>query len=268
MFARTHAVIALHISPTTTTAALDALMVVCNLLRLAACFGWSVALVDLVQRTMRRYREDAITLSRGCVRSRLDEASERLPCSIRHRLLLSRLTSPYQRRQGIPKCPLVIAPMSPAQQSDFASIWIPWLRDTMGRTPEAEDLAVMADPAAYYRATGGEAFLASLDGKIVGAVAVKGLGSDGFEFCKLVVTEAARGHGAGRALVQNCLDFAAEQGGPALYLQSFNALDIALGLYRRMGFVDAAAPAAMTVLARTEVIMMQATAAQEAATAN
>ena len=137
----------------------------------------------------------------------------------------------------------------------FACIWIPWLRDTMGRTPEAEDLEVMADPSACYRKSGGEAFLATIDGAVVGAVAVKGLGASGFEFCKLVVTEAARGHGAGRALVETCLHFAAGHGGPALYLQSFNALDVALGLYRRMGFVDVPAPTEMTVLARTEVIM-------------
>ncbi len=90
----------------------------------------------------------------------------------------------------------------------------------MGRTPEAEDLEVMADPAAYYRRSGGEAFLASIDGEVVGAVAVKSLSTSGFEFCKLVVTEAARGHGAERALVDTCLQFAANHGGPALYLQS------------------------------------------------
>ena len=146
---------------------------------------------------------------------------------------------------------LQITPIAADRKDAFAAIWIPWLRDTMGRTPEADDLAVMADPAAYYRRSGGEALLALLDG----AVAVKGLGAAGFEFCKLVVTEGARGHGAGRALVEACVQFAGDAGGPALYLQSFNALDVALGLYRRMGFTDASAPAGMTVLARTEVIM-------------
>ena len=129
----------------------------------------------------------------------------------------------------------------------------------MGRTPEAEDLQIMADPATYYRATGGEAFLATLDGITVGAVAVKGLGGSGFEFCKLVVTEASRGHGAGRALVETCLEYSRVHGGPALYLQSFRALDVALGLYERMGFQNAAPPPEMTVLARTEVIMRRAT---------
>lgn len=148
-----------------------------------------------------------------------------------------------------------IAPMRPDQRDAFAAIWIPWLRDTMGRTPEAEDLAIMADPAAYYRGQGGEAFLAMLGERVVGAVAVKKLGEAGFEFCKLVVSDDARGHGVGRALVERSLAFAAGHGGPALYLQSFKALDVALGLYRQMGFAEAPPPAGMSVLARTEVIM-------------
>ena len=153
---------------------------------------------------------------------------------------------------------LTIEPMRDEQRGAFAAIWIPWLQDSMKRTPEPEDLAIMADPAAYYRGEGGEAFLAAVDGQVVGAVAVKKLGSAGFEFCKLVVTEAARGHGVGRALVEHCLVFAAQHDGPVLFLQSFKALGVALGLYRRMGFVDIRAPAGMSVLARTEVIMAKA----------
>lgn len=140
----------------------------------------------------------------------------------------------------------------------FSAIWIPWL-EGMGRTVEPEDREIMRDPASYYRKAGGDAVLATLNGETVGAVAIKSLGSSGFEFCKLVVTEKARGHGAGRALVQWCLDFSLECGGPALYLQSFNALDVALGLYRRMGFEDCAAPQGMFVLGRTEVIMARQT---------
>jgi putative acetyltransferase len=150
---------------------------------------------------------------------------------------------------------LQITTINADQTNLFADIWIPWLRDTMGRTPEPEDLEVMADPAAYYRRSGGEAFLASIDGEAVGGVAVKSLGKSGFEFCKLVVTEVARGRGVGRALVARCLTFTAESGGPALYLQTFNALDVAFGMYRRMGFLEIQAPPEMAVLARTEVIM-------------
>lgn len=150
---------------------------------------------------------------------------------------------------------LTIESMRDEQRGAFAAIWIPWLQDSMKRTAEPEDLAVMADPASYYRSEGGDAFLAVINGEVEGAVAVKKLGATSFEFCKLVVTEAARGHGVGRALVEHCLTFARERGGSALFLQSFNALDVALGLYRRMGFVDAPAPVGMSVLTRSEVIM-------------
>lgn len=150
---------------------------------------------------------------------------------------------------------LRIEAMGPDRREAFGAVWLPWLKQTMGLTPEPEDLRAMADPVAYYGASGGVALAALLDGEVVGVVAVKGLGDAGFEFCKLVVTDAARGHGVGRALVQACLDYCAEQGRPALYLQTFNRLDVALDLYRRMGFQDVAPPPQMNVLGRTEVIM-------------
>ena len=151
---------------------------------------------------------------------------------------------------------LTIESMRDEQRCAFAAIWIPWLQGSMKRTAEPEDLAIMADPASYYRSERGDAFLAIINGEVVGAVAVKKLGPAGFEFCKLIVTEGARGHGVGRALVEHCLTFAKERDGSAVFLQSFNALYVALGLYRRMGFVDTPTPAGMSVLARTEIIMM------------
>ncbi len=156
---------------------------------------------------------------------------------------------------------LKIEPIDEAHRDALASIWVPWLSGTMGLTPQAEDLAAMADPAAYYGRTGGAAMLAHLDGQVVGGVALCGLGSSGFEFCKLVVTDAARGHGAGRALVEACLAFCAERNAPALWLQSFNKLEVAIGLYRRMGFTDAPPPPEMSVLQRTEIIMTKTTRA-------
>lgn len=150
---------------------------------------------------------------------------------------------------------LTIRQIAPKECDVFASLWIPWLRETMGIEPQGEDLDAMRDPPAYYGTTGGAAFVGQLNGKPVGVVAVKGLGEAGFEFCKLVVTKDARGQGAGRQLVEACLSFAKTHGGPALWLQSFNQLQTALGIYHKMGFEHAAAPSEMTVLDRTEVIM-------------
>ena len=86
-------------------------------------------------------------------------------------------------------------------------------------------------------------------------VAVKKLNETAYEFCKLVVDEKARGLGLGKKLVQRCIDFVNEVNGQALYLQSFHKLDIALKMYKKMGFTNAEAPKEMLVVERTEVIM-------------
>jgi len=148
-----------------------------------------------------------------------------------------------------------IEQMTEANQSFFCEIWIPWLKVTTGAEPQVEDLQTMASPVAYYEETGGAAFIAYLDGKPVGVVAVKGLGAAGFEFCKLVVDPIARGHGIGPRLIEASIHFAREAGGSDLWLQSFNKLKPALKIYEAMGFEHSDPPEEMSVLQRTEVIM-------------
>ena len=82
----------------------------------------------------------------------------------------------------------------------------------------------------------------------MGVVAVKNLGGGAYEFCKLVVQERARGLGVGRALVEACISFVRNAGGRLLMLQSFRRLEVALGMYERMGFVPMAPPPQMLVL--------------------
>lgn len=164
-------------------------------------------------------------------------------------------------RQGnwVERPSTIIAPMRADQRSQFGAIWLPWLETTMRLEPQAEDLLAMADPIGYFAARGGGVLLANRDDEVVGAIALTGLGDDGFEFCKLVVRPEARGIGLGRALVEACLAYAHNRGALWLYLQSFHRLGNALRMYGTMGFIDAPAPAAMDVLARTEVIMRRRT---------
>lgn len=140
-----------------------------------------------------------------------------------------------------------IETMDKSNQHIFGEIWLPWLEKTIGAVPQAEDLEAMARPVDYYGQTNGAAFLAYFEDNPVGVVTVKGLEKAGYEFCKLVVDPAARGHGLGQKLIQKCLDFATDQGGPYLWLQSFNRLETALGIYHRMGFEHAPAPVEMSV---------------------
>ncbi|MBO0323893.1 GNAT family N-acetyltransferase [Muricauda sp. CAU 1633] len=144
---------------------------------------------------------------------------------------------------------------SERNKGDFEKIWVDWLTNTMGIHPQAEDLLEVQNPVEHYINTGGMAFYANKEGQCLGVVAVKKLNKTDYEFCKLVVAKEARGMQIGKKLVQKCIEFAREQGGLHLYLQTFGKLEIALKMYRSMGFNDAPAPKGMFVVQRTEIIM-------------
>ncbi len=76
-----------------------------------------------------------------------------------------------------------------------------------------------------------------------------------YEFCKLVVLENARGSGLGKKLVERCITYAKAKGASEIWLQTFEKLEVAIGMYRRMGFIERKPPGVMNVLARTEIIM-------------
>jgi GNAT superfamily N-acetyltransferase len=144
---------------------------------------------------------------------------------------------------------------APRFRHTFAELWVPWLEAMTGKAPEPEDLLAVGDPEAFYIARGGAVFFATRGGAPIGVVAVKNLSCGVYEFCKLVVLDAARGLGVGRRLVEECIAFARQEDGRLLTLQSLKRLEIALGLYQQMGFKPIVPPAEMLVLARTEVVM-------------
>lgn len=125
----------------------------------------------------------------------------------------------------------------------------------MGLEPQDVDLDEVKNPIQNYINDGGMAFYANLNRQCVGVVAVKKLNPREYEFCKLVVDEKVRGQGLGKKLVQQCIDFVIEAKGKALYLQSFHKLNVAVKMYKNMGFNDCDAPKGMLVVERTEIIM-------------
>ncbi len=138
---------------------------------------------------------------------------------------------------------------------EFEKIWVDWLRNTMGIEPQERDVQEVRNPVESYIVNGGMAFYAINNGVCLGVVAVKKLNATDYEFCKLVVSEQARKMGLGKKLVERCIAFAREEGGVNMYLQSFYKLEIALNMYRAMGFVESSAPDGMFVVKRTEIIM-------------
>ncbi|MDO5978668.1 GNAT family N-acetyltransferase [Flavivirga spongiicola] len=140
-------------------------------------------------------------------------------------------------------------------KGDFERVWVNWLTNSMGLQPQKKDIEEVQNPVLNYINSGGMVFYANNNGKCIGVVAIKKLNLTDYEFCKLVVDEKARGFGLGKRLVQKCIDFVKEENGKNLYLQSFHKLEIAVKMYKGMGFTDASAPEGMLVVKRTEIIM-------------
>jgi GNAT superfamily N-acetyltransferase len=90
----------------------------------------------------------------------------------------------------------------------------------------------------------GEIIVAELAGDIVGAVAYIGPGKEKAAFFRpewpvmrmLVVAPAARGHGVGRALAEECLARARRDGASSFALHTSELMRVALPMYQRMGF--------------------------------
>jgi GNAT superfamily N-acetyltransferase len=103
-----------------------------------------------------------------------------------------------------------------------------------------QGIARMADLAAH-----ADLLVADLGGKVIGAVAHIGPGRPRATFFPeewsvirmLVVNPAQRGQGAGRELVNGCLQLALQAGAPAVGLHTSPIMASALRMYEAVGFV-------------------------------
>jgi N-acetylglutamate synthase-like GNAT family acetyltransferase len=78
--------------------------------------------------------------------------------------------------------------------------------------------------------------VARTDGEVVGCAALKPLPDGACEMKRLYVRPAARGSGAGRALVERSIARARELGHRAMRLDTLPSMDVARSLYSSLGF--------------------------------
>lgn len=150
-----------------------------------------------------------------------------------------------------PERPLEIVEFEPRHAEAFRTLNEAWISKHF--TLEAKDREVLNDPQGKIIARGGRIFMALKDGAPVGCVALMKMDDGGYEVAKMTVSEALRGSGLGRRLMQRCIDAGAELGATRLYLETNSGLGPALGLYRAMGFRDLAPME--TPYARADVFM-------------
>ena len=130
-----------------------------------------------------------------------------------------------------------IAPYAPEHRAAFRDLNLEWIAAYF--EVEAEDRRVLDDPEGEILAPGGAIVLA-FDGDVpVGTGALIATGPHEYELAKMAVTARARGRGVGRAICQALIALARDRGARRVELLSHRSLDVALGLYRAVGFVEA-----------------------------
>ena len=96
-----------------------------------------------------------------------------------------------------------------------------------------------------FQTPGSVYFVAIENGEILGGCGIyptKGLPTGHAELVKLYLSEGARGRGLGKALMEQALNWARSFGYGHIYLETFNELNSAVGLYYKLGFKDLPAP--------------------------
>jgi putative acetyltransferase len=82
-------------------------------------------------------------------------------------------------------------------------------------------------------------FIAELDGEIIGGSGLfptENLPEGHVELVKIYINKAARGKGVGRLLMETCFEEARKLNYTHLYLESMPELNVAVGMYHKMGF--------------------------------
>jgi GNAT superfamily N-acetyltransferase len=101
---------------------------------------------------------------------------------------------------------------------------------------EAFIAQIMADYAATHDPTREQAWIAEVGGRRVGCVSCVRKDDATAQLRILLVTSEGRGHGLGRRLVQQCIDFARAAGYERVVLWTNDALAAARNLYLEAGF--------------------------------
>lgn len=120
----------------------------------------------------------------------------------------------------------------------FKRLNIMWINSHWSLEPH--DLEVLNDPDASILSKGGHIFVALVDGKALGVVAMCRMDSDeyDYELAKLAVDPEARGLGVGEKICRTALEWARRQGATKVFLESNTILKPAISLYRKLGFEE------------------------------
>lgn len=131
--------------------------------------------------------------------------------------------------------PVSIIPYHTRHKQAYYDLNVDW----MATTPwsfEEKDRALLSNPELHVLDKGGEIFFAVIDDEAVGTLTMKHTGPGQFELAKLIVTDKARGQGAGTKLCKALVERFQARGGTLLFLETNSTLLPAIELYKHIGF--------------------------------
>lgn len=120
--------------------------------------------------------------------------------------------------------------------ADFARLNYEWIEKYF--SVERHDREILDNPQKYVLEPGGEIFMALVDGKAVGTVALIPEDDGVLELTKMAVSPAYQGRGIANHLMLACIDYARSKATRIIFLESHRSLTTALALYRKFGFVE------------------------------
>ncbi|WP_165824116.1 GNAT family N-acetyltransferase [Pseudochryseolinea flava] len=116
----------------------------------------------------------------------------------------------------------------------FESLNLEWLEGN--GLAEQLDRDMLSEPEKYILDPGGELFLVRVNNEIVGSAALLKEHDGIYELAKMCVAPSHRGRGIAQALVEHCMQRAAELKARKVILFSSHKLAAALKLYEKFGF--------------------------------
>ena len=129
---------------------------------------------------------------------------------------------------------IVIVPWEDRFAGDFKDISVAWLEEF--DLLEPIDLEMLDNPHRDILEPGGQIFFALEGDAVLGTCGMQPVEPGVYEVIKLGVRPECRGRGAGKLLLEACLDWAGAQKARKVVLYSNSRLQSALRLYRRCGF--------------------------------
>jgi GNAT superfamily N-acetyltransferase len=140
----------------------------------------------------------------------------------------------------------------PAHHDRFRALNTEWI--TTYFALEEPDRRALDEPERHILAAGGAILMAESGGQVVGTVALLRMAPRVFELAKMAVAPPAQGRGIGHALGRAAIERARALGAARVELLSNTLLAPAIGLYRKLGFVEVPMPP--TEYARANIKMV------------